>query len=168
MPIRCRQGDFLKASQGKEFVRGSSIFARLKVHVTFKVKYCHRIFGWDTLREECSRLFYEVAEKQGVVIEEMGFDEDHVHMVWAVRVTHRLDELAKVFKGTTGRKLLALHPFLKKRYFWNSGLWSGVIYADSIGSNYERICHYMRNQKLERATSSIPPVYSDLTRRPER
>ncbi|MBS3053982.1 MAG: hypothetical protein J4431_00395, partial [Candidatus Aenigmarchaeota archaeon] len=69
MPIRCRQGGFLKASQGKEFVRGSSSFARLKVHVTFKVKYCHRIFGWDTLREECSRLFYEVAEKQGVVIE---------------------------------------------------------------------------------------------------
>ena len=39
-----------------------------KAHVTFKVKYCHRIFGWGTLREECRRLFYEVVEKQGVVV----------------------------------------------------------------------------------------------------
>ena len=55
MPIRCRQGDFLKASRREnvEFVRGSSSFARLKVHATFKVKYCHRIFAWAALRDEC-------------------------------------------------------------------------------------------------------------------
>jgi putative transposase len=135
-----------------EFIRGSSSYVRIKLHVTFKVKYCHKVFGLFNLKEECRDLFYEIAKGQGVVIEEIGFDEDHVHMVWAIRVTHHLDELAKAFKGTTGRKLLDRHPFIKKRYFWGSGLWSGVIFADSIGRNYEDMCRYVKNQKLERAT----------------
>ena len=133
-----------------EFTRGSSSYTRLQVHVTFKVKYCHKIFLYTKLREECRQLFYQIAEEQGVVIDEMGFDEDHVHMIWRIRVTQSLDNLAKAFKGTTGRKLLDAHPFIKKKYFWKSGMWSGVIYGDTIGRNYDKISNYVKLQKLER------------------
>ena len=130
-----------------DFVRGSSSYARLKIHVTFKTKYCNPVFDYRDLREDCKNLFYRIAEEQGVVIEEIGFDEDHVHMVWRIKVTHSLDKLAKVFKGTTGRKLLAKYPYIKKRYFWGSGLWSGVIFADAVGRNYDEVSNYVKSQK---------------------
>src|SRR3989338_1412118 len=117
----------------EEFIRGSSSYVRLEVHVTFKVKYCHKVFDFVEFRTRCEQIFCEVAENEKVVVEEMGFDRDHVHMVWFIRVYHNLADLAKKFKGTSGRKLLKEFPYIKKRFFWGSGLWAGEIFCDTVG-----------------------------------
>lgn len=129
-----------------DYVRGSSSYTRLEVHLTFKVKYCHKVFDIPRVRERCEQIFRDVGAKEQVVIEEMGFDGDHVHMVWLIKVYHRVDLLAKAFKGTSGRKLLGEFPELKRQYFWDSGLWSGVIYGDSIGKDPDDMKSYVRGQ----------------------
>lgn len=159
-----------------KFVVGSSSYLRLEIHVTFKVKYCHRVFDITEFKNRCQEIFFAVAKEQNVDIEEIGFDGDHVHMVWLLRVYHRIDMVTKAFKGTSGRKLLDEFPLIKRECFWGSGLWSGVIYGDSMGREPEAMKSYVRNQEIkssknqkslrdfsaeaERAKRArIPPVY---------
>jgi putative transposase len=129
-----------------DYVRGSSSYTRLEIHLAFKVKYCHRVFDIPDFRKRCEQIFREVGAKEQVVIEEMGFDGDHVHMSWLMKVYHRADLLSKAFKGTSGRKLLREFPAIKRQYFWGSGLWSGVIYCDSMGKDPDAMKTYVRNQ----------------------
>jgi len=127
-------------------VKGSSSVTRLEVHVSFKTKYCNKVFDYGNFKERCREILYEAAEKQDLVIKEMGFDREHVHMTWLMKVYHDVAYLSKCLKGTSGRKLLKEFPTIKRRYFWGSGLWTGVIYADTIGKDPETMYNYVRNQ----------------------
>ena len=98
----------------QDFVRGSSSIVRLEIHVSYKVKYCHKIFDFVEVKNRCEAIFREVAIKIGVTIKEIGFDRNHVHMDILMMHTHRLCDVNKAFKGTSGRKLLEEFPFLKK------------------------------------------------------
>lgn len=129
-----------------EFVRGSSSYTRIEIHVSYKVKYCHKVFDFVEVKERCAEIFYEVAAQQRVIIKEMGFDRNHVHMDTVIRNTHRLCDVDKAFKGTSGRKLLKEFPALKRRYFWGSGFWGRQDFGDSVGRNPDVIRNYVKNQ----------------------
>jgi len=80
---------------------------------------------------------------------EIGFDGDHVHMILLIRLSQNLDKISQLLKGTTGYQLLKEFPEIKQKYFWGSGLWSGMIYADAVGAtgkNPEIVHQYVRNQ----------------------
>ena len=125
----------------------SSSYGRSVHHVSYKVKYCHRIFDWyPAVRKKCEKIFFEVARNKDVGLLELGFDGDHVHMVIAIRPTHSLAEVAKWFKGTTARKLLQEFPQVKKKHFWGSGLWGRQHYFDSLGRENGEVSNYVRNQ----------------------
>ena len=142
-----------------EYVRGSSSITRIELHVSFKTKYCNNVFDIEEFRERCEQLFMQVAEEQQVIIKELGFDGDHVHMIWLIKVWHRVDQLAKSFKGTTGRKLMHEFPDIKRKYFWGSGLWSGVIFGDTIGKDPEEMGQYVRSQGIH-APKGVKPLTS--------
>jgi putative transposase len=129
-----------------DFIRGSSSYTRLEEHVCFKAKYCHRVFDYPAFRVRCEEIFREVAEEQNVVIHEMGFDGDHVHMDWQIRPVHSLSKLAKAFKGRSGRKLLDEFPQFKREFFWGSGLWAPTIFGDTVGRDPDQIKTYIREQ----------------------
>ena len=128
------------------FLKGSSSYVRMEVHVEFTVKYRHKIFDNAQVRERCAQIFSEVAARTQIVIAEIGFDRDHVHMVIQMRAKHSLEQIAKSLKGSSGRALLSEFPLIKQRFFWKSGLWSGAIYGDGIGREREKACVYVRNQ----------------------
>ena len=138
-----------------DFIRGSSSITRIELHVSYKVKYCHRIFDFTEVRMRCEQIFREVAAQIRVEITEMGFDGDHAHMDISMRHTHRLCDVNKWFKGTSGKKLLREFPFLKREFFWDSGLWGGQAYGDSVGRDPEQIRNYVRNQGKNRPEKSI-------------
>lgn len=50
-------------------------------------------------------------------------------------------EIAKKLKGYTARKLFIVFPWLKKKYFWGSGLWNPAYdirtHAPEIISRYK-------------------------------
>ncbi len=149
-----------------EFVRASSSYTRIKAHVCFKVKYSHKVFDFVDFKERCAQIFQEVAEKIKVEIKEIGFDRDHVHMVIVSRVQYSFAWIAKMFKGTSGFKLLKEFPQIKKTYFWGSGLWSPALYVDSVGINSEMIQNYVRNQgkKKELRTNGVNKNVMDFLR----
>ncbi len=138
-----------------DFIRGSSSFTRLEAHVSYKVRYCHKVFDFVEVKHRCQEIFFEVAELHEIVITEIGFDRNHVHMDIQIRNTHRMCDVDKWFKGTSGRKLLAEFPELKKKYFWGSGFWGDQGYADSVGRDPEQIRNYVKNQGKKRPEKTL-------------
>lgn len=117
------------------------------LHLCLKVKFCHKIFENKEVERRCKEIFVEVGEKYRIKIYETGFDMDHVHIDVNGGPNYAPKDLAKLFKGTTGRKLLQEFPYLKEKYFWGSGMWNPSYYFDSIGSKTkEEIDRYIRNQ----------------------
>jgi len=132
-----------------QFIRGSSSYTRLEFHVSYKVKYCHEVFEIPEIKQECEEIFYEVSRKYEFVIKEIGFRRDHVYLILLLKVTQSLAMVSKWLKGTSGFKILKKYPEVKAKYFWGSGFWSPVIYADAVGAsgqNPERLYSYVRNQ----------------------
>jgi len=134
-----------------EIPRHSSCVGEALMHGMFKVKYCHTIFDDEKIRKSCEQLFSEASEKYGIKISELGFDNNHVHILVDIGLRSR-PEIAKLLKGYTAKKLLQKFPQLKKQYFWNSGMWNPSYYMESP-KDITRIIRYIRNQKYGRKTT---------------
>ncbi|HLC77089.1 MAG TPA: IS200/IS605 family transposase [archaeon] len=134
----------------EEFHRGSSSVTRLEIHVSYKVKYCHKVFDISEVKQRCQEIFFEVAALHRITIKEIGFDGDHVHMDIMILHTQRLCDINKAFKGTSGKKILQEFPEIKRKYFWGSGLWGGQAYGDSVGRDPTIIRNYVKNQGVGR------------------
>ena len=127
-------------------VRYSSCVGESWHHARFKVKYCHKIFESEEVRNATKSLFLEAFEKYQIRYKEIGFDIDHIHIALDIGLRSR-DETAKVLKGYVGRKLLMQFPKLKQKYFWGSGLFSPSYYMESV-ANMEKLIEYIRKQKF--------------------
>ena len=103
--------------------RYSSANGEVWVMVTFKVKYCHKIFNLSSVRQVCNGLLEQAMQKYSIKYEKISFDEDHVHILLEMGLYNK-PEIAKKLKGYTARKLLKAFPWVKKKYFWGSGFWN--------------------------------------------
>jgi len=128
-----------------ELVRRSSSIGRALFHLCFKVKYCHKVFENKEFEQRCRELLFEAASRAGIIIYEIGFDRDHVHLIADIGL-HSIPEAVKLLKGYSAHKLLDEFPHVKKRYFWGSGLWSPAIFFESVGQDYGFVADYVRNQ----------------------
>ena len=126
-------------------VRYSSAVGEAWMHASFKVKYCYKIFDIKGVRDECDRLFDEASKHYGIPIEGKGFDSDHVHMKVDI-ANYSRPQIAKMLKGYTAKCLFNKFPWLKHKYFWNSGLWSRCFYIGSA-KNIDSLDKYLKKQK---------------------
>ena len=126
-------------------IRYSSAVGEAWQHTMFKIKYCHKIFDIKEVREECDKLFEEASERYGIEIDGKGFDSDHVHMKIDI-ANYSRPEVAKRLKGYVAKKFFKKFPWIKQKYFWNSGLWNPSYYMGSP-KNLENLDGYLRKQK---------------------
>lgn len=126
-------------------VRYSSAVGEAWMHCMFKIKYCHKIFDRKEVREECDKLFDKASEHYGISIAGKGFDSDHVHMKLDIGMYSRAD-VAKNLKGYVAKKLLDRFPWLKKQYFWGSGLWNRSYYIGTP-KDLNSLDRYLKKQK---------------------
>jgi REP element-mobilizing transposase RayT len=125
--------------------RYSSAVGEIWVMATFKVKYCHKIFDIKAVRQLTDALFHEAFEKYQINCRKLAFDSDHVHMILDMGLYSKI-ELAKKLKGSVGRHLFRLLPWLKRRGFWKSGLWNPSYDVRSI-NNMDYYNRYLDKQK---------------------
>ena len=121
----------------------SSIYA----HLSFKAKYCHKVFDIKEFKEACEECFQKIASEKKIDLQSLGFDSDHIHMICDMG-KYSEPELRKIFKGISGCKLLKQFPEIKKKYFWGSGLWGRQYYCYSIGSDMNALKNYIKKQKF--------------------
>ena len=138
-----------------EIPRYSSCIGEAWMHGMFKIKFCHPIFDKKEIREYCEKLLNEASEKYKIKISELGFDNNHVHILLDIGLYNR-PQVAKMLKGYTARKLFEQFPWMKKPkkeggLFWNSGLWNPSYYLESP-KNMARIIKYIRKQKYGKSS----------------
>jgi len=131
----------------KEIRKYAHGLSNIFVHMSFKVKYCHKVFEIKEFREACESCFKEVAVKYSVEIFVIGFDSDHAHAILDLGKYSEPD-IRKWLKGTSGKKLLENFPEVKRKYFWGSGLWGRQYYCYSIGSDMNVLNNYVKKQKF--------------------
>ncbi|MEA3458709.1 MAG: IS200/IS605 family transposase [Candidatus Thermoplasmatota archaeon] len=147
--------DYISGSSA-EIRHHSSSVGRNVLHMSFKAKYCHEVFNDVQVEKRCEEIFRKVSEEHRWILREIGFDMDHVHITIDAG-TKGPEDVAKALKGTSGRKLLKEFPYLKKEYFWGSGLWSPAIYFDSLGERtIVEMDDYTRNQGMPKKYSFKP------------
>ena len=153
---------FQKVMQMKrDTVKYAHGLKRIWVHMSFKVRYCHKIFQHEEIRNECQKIFNGVAKEKDINLKTVGFDANHAHCI-ADLGNYSEPELKKLFKGTSGRKLLKRFPWLKKKYFWGSGLWGRQYYCYAIGSDMAVLNKYVQRQKF--FTAMHDPAQQTLAR----
>ena len=130
-----------------DLISHSSSIGRCWVHLAFKVKYCHKIFDIPEIKDRTEQLLFEAMNRYGIMCREMGTDRDHVHFVLDLGLLS-VSHVAKLLKGYTAKHLLREYPFLKKQYFWRSGLWNPSYYFDSLGRDIEELSLYVRRQSI--------------------
>ena len=138
-------------------VRYSSAVGEVWVMVTFKVKYCHKIFDILGVRELTDALLHQAFYKYNINCRKLAFDSDHVHIIMDMGLYSK-PEIAKKIKGYVGRKLLCMIPWLKKTKFWGSGLWNPAYDIRSINDMnfYER---YLDKQRYASAGQTMISAY---------
>ena len=128
----------------------------------FKVKYCHSIFDDGNVQKRCENIFREVEAREGkFTIDEMGFDRNHVHTVIELGPEASEAYVVKKLKGTSAKFLLREFPYLKKKYFWGSGLWNPGYFCESVGdSTYENKKIYVKNQGIPRGQRKLSTFFN--------
>jgi putative transposase len=137
-------------------IRYSSANGEVWAMATFKTKYCHKIFDIAFVRKNCCKLIEEAMQKYNINYKKIGFDEDHVHIMLEMGLLSK-PEIAKKIKGYTGKKLLSKFSWLKKKYFWGSGLWNPAY--DIRTHDPEIISRYIDKQKYANAGQKTLSAY---------
>jgi putative transposase len=132
-----------------DLVSHSSSIGSCWVHLAFKVKYCHRIFDVPDIKTRADQLLREAMDKHHIRCRELGIDSDHVHIVLDLGL-RSVSHVVKLLKGYTGKKLMKEHPWVKREYFWGSGMWNPSYFFDSLGQDLEELSRYVREQGMPR------------------
>ena len=125
----------------------SSSFGQQTLHVCFKVKYCHKIFRFGRIKSYCEYVLRKIARLHRIDIEEIGIDEDHVHLLVSLNPDMSIAKAMHLLKGASAFYLFRAFPWLKERLFWGGHLWNPSYYFDSVGNNsYDILEEYVSNQ----------------------
>jgi putative transposase len=130
-----------------DLVSHSSSIGSCWVHLAFKVKYCHKIFDIPDIKMRMEQLLKEAMNRYNIRHKELGIDRDHIHSVLDTGI-RSVPQVAKLLKGYTAKRLLREYPFLKRQYFWGSGMWNPSYYFDSLGRDIGEMSRYVRRQGI--------------------
>ena len=135
---------------GQDLRSYSSSFGKTRHHISFIPKYRHKIFGYERIKVICEHSFFETAEKYELIIRELGFDIDHLHLIIDIPPRYSVSQVVKLLKGRSSRKLFKTFPWLRRKFFWGGKLWSPAYYFDSVGDvQSEVIERYVREQGMK-------------------
>jgi len=137
--------------------RFSSAVGEVWVMLTIKVKYCHKIFDNQGIRELTNALLFQAFERYDINHKKVSFDRDHIHMILELGIYSK-PELAKKIKGYVAKKLFTLEPWIKKKWFWDSGLWNPAYDCRSM-SDEEFYSRYLDKQAYANAGQKQLTIY---------
>ncbi len=99
-------------------------------HTVFPVKY-HKAL----LREEVTLAIKEIArgieERYDIDIEQIGCDEDHIHILASFHPKITISQFVQMFKSITAKQLFLQFPQLR-RDLWGGEFWTDGYYAATI------------------------------------
>ena len=115
-------------------------------HLVLPLKYRRRAITASvgkTLKAIC----LGIEERYEIYFLEIGYEEDHVHLLVQSVPTNCVDEIIRVVKSITAKELFKRHPEVKKK-LWGGKFWTSGYYANTVGQcgNEDLIRKYVEDQ----------------------
>ena len=116
------------------------------------VKYRKALLNNDL--EECIKETMKgISERYEVVIDEIGFDQNHIHIFCGAHPSMAPMNILSIIKSITARKIFETFPTLKKQELWGGAFWSVGKYIGTVGeaTNEKVVKRYIRNQSMDKS-----------------
>lgn len=85
----------------------------------------------------------------GVMLEAIGFDNDHLHMVMIIPPKYSIASVMCRLKSQTASELRSRFKWLCKVYWKENIVWSPGYFVSSVGVDEEVIRRYVEHQGLQ-------------------
>jgi putative transposase len=135
-----------------ELERTSHCVYKIRYHMVTAVKYRKVLLNKEV--EECIRVTMQgITERYEISIDEMGFDQNHIHIFCGGKPTVSPMQILNIIKSLTARKVFEKFPRLRKDELWGGEFWSDGKYIGTVGesANEETIKEYIRNQSIDKS-----------------
>ena len=132
----------------KVYKTAHSIY-RLEYHIVWVCKYRRSILN-SGLCEYIKKLLPKLLRSMpGVMLEAIGFDSDHLHMVMIIPPSYSIASVMGRLKGQTASELRSHFKWLSKVYWKENIVWSPGYFVSSVGVDEEVIRKYVEHQGLQ-------------------
>lgn len=129
---------------------------KIRYHIVTAVKYRKVLLNREV--EECIRETLKgISERYEIVIDEVGFDGDHIHIFCGGPPRVSPLRVVSIVKSITARRIFEKFPKLKRDEFWGGEFWGDGKYIGTVGeaTSEKTIRNYIRTQsKTEKETET--------------
>ena len=124
-------------------------------HIVFPVKYRKALLS-EPVVSTVKQLTGELEERYEFEMEQIGCDQDHVHLLCSFHPKYSIGQFVRLYKSITARELFKQHPQLKKD-LWGGEFWSDGYYVATVGErgNWQAVEKYIRDQGKEPETVQL-------------
>ena len=118
-------------------------------HVVFPVKYRRALLS-DEIVETIKETVKGLEERYGMELEQIGCDEDHIHLLVSLHPKYAPGQFVRIFKSITAKQLFKRFPELK-RDLWGGEFWTDGYYVGTVSEkgNWKVVERYVRNQGMK-------------------
>jgi putative transposase len=124
---------------------------KIRYHMVTAVKYRKALLNSEI--EECiTETLKGISERYEIVIDEVGFDQNHIHIFCGAPPRMAPLRVISIIKSIIARKIFERFPNLKKQELWGGEFWSDGKYIGTVGeaTSEKTIRDYIRNQSLDK------------------
>ena len=103
--------------------------------------------------EECINETLEgISERYEIIIDEVGFDQDHIHIFCGAPPRMSPLRVISTIKSITARKIFERFPRLKREELWGGKFWSDGKYIGTVGeaTSEKVIKKYIKNHSQDK------------------
>ncbi len=129
-----------------DFIKSAHSVYKLQYHVVWVCKYRRRILN-PGVCTYIRKIFPKLLRSTpGVIIEEIGFDSDHLHMLIVIPPKYSISSVIGQLKSQLASGLRKNFEWLDKVY-WNENIvWSPGYFVSSVGIDENIIRNYVEHQ----------------------
>ena len=128
-------------------------------HSSYKIRYhmvtavkCRKALLSSEVEECIKETMKGISERYEIVIDEIGFDQNHIHIFCGSHASMAPMKILAIIKSITARKIFERFPKLKKDELWGGAFWSVGKYIGTVGeaTNEKVVKRYIRNQSVDK------------------
>jgi len=124
----------------------------LKYHLIIVVKYRRKAFVRQVALERLREIAVSVGEPQGVRVDEMNGESDHVHFLLSAKPRTELCKFVNSLKSASSRVLKNEFPEIANAVFLGDALWAPSYFICTVGgAPIEVLKRYIEQQKAPEA-----------------
>ena len=115
-------------------------------HIVLPVKYRKALLQVEVV-EKIKEISEEIQERYEIEMEQIGCDEDHIHILCGAHPKYSIGEIVQRYKSITARELFRTFPELKEE-LWGGEFWSDGYYVATVSNrgDWNTVERYVRNQ----------------------